>query len=499
MSRSTPPVGPRNPLFPPEVAAVAARTPPPGLLPVLGLGAAGAAPWSAQAVLVLVEAWCATGRPAILADLGLEDPHLHELVEVPNAEGIVDVFLFGTSLAHATQQPQGRAFRFVPAGLFAPDPREVVEHPKWTRLGHEMQSSRTTLIVYLTDRTPGFEKLLRRAGQVVVLVGDDAPIAASPVPAGCEVLAVIRQPTAGTDDSHRRRWRRAAEPAATEPEPGSGALRPIELSEEAVEPHAPAGQVPDWRASPPVIAPISRGRWLEEPPPPDRPTARRRRIWPGVVAGLLLAVAAGAALWYFQPWSPAPVVGLADGPAGELEPVAPPEPRPPPEPRDVPVPYSVAVEAHLSLPAAHERVRQLRAAEPGVVFAIAPTPLDDLVWYRIVAGPAADSTGAAALMQQLYSRGHKTSLDPWAIRLTHWAFLIADFPSRREAEERAARLEEQQIPAYIVEMPMSEGPPRHRVYAGAFEGLTEADYMRDLLQRAGVRPQLIRRTGRPIE
>jgi hypothetical protein len=501
MSPRTPPPAPRNPLFPPELAAVAGRNPPPPLLPLLALGGRGPEPWTARTAIAVAESWSRAGRTVILADLALEEPRLHELLDLPNGEGLTDVFLFGTSLPHATLDPPGRPFRFVPAGLFAPDPREVVEHPKWDRLVRDMRASRATLLVYLSDRTPGFESLLRQAGQTVVIVGEDAPIAASPVPPGCEVVAVLRRPSPGGEESRRRprvsasTWTPPAEPVAAA---GAGAAQPdeippIELSEELLEPAASSAASVSWRPTP-APAPWDERDRLDEPPIIRR---RRRRGVPVSVVATVLVLAGGvAALWLLQPWAKGPA--LLPEPEDTNVPVAT-QPAVAPEPRDVPLPFSVAVEAHQTLDAARDRARILEVAEPDLLFAVVPTPIEDLVWYRVLAGPAADSAGAEALMRQLYSRGHKTSLDPWAIRRTPWAFNLGDHESRRDAEAQVARLEARDIPAYIVLMPFSEGPPTHRVYAGAFEGLTEADYMRDLLNQAGLRPSLIRRTGQAVE
>jgi hypothetical protein len=501
MNRRTPPAAPRNPLFPPELATLAGRNPPPPLLPLLALGGRGPEPWTARTAIAVAESWSRAGRTVVLADLALEEPRLHELLDLPNGEGLTDVFLFGTSLPHATLDPPGRPFRFVPAGLFAPDPREVVEHPKWDRLVRDMRASRATLLVYLTDRTPGFESLLRHAGQTVVIVGEDAPIAASPVPRGCEVVAVLRRPSTGGDDA-RRRPRVTASPWMPPAQPGPAAgeeaqqpdqIPPIELSEELLEPAASSAASVTWRPAP-AAAPWDERDRLDEPPIIRR--RRRRGVPVSAVATVLVLAGAAAAAWLLQPWATRPADAVLPEPVADV-------PAPPaavaPEPRDVPLPFSVAVEAHQTLDAARERARVLEIAEPDLQFAVVPTPIEDLVWYRVLAGPAADSAGAEALMRQLYSRGHKTSLDPWAIRRTPWAFSLGDHESRRDAEAHVARLDARDIPAYIVLMPFSEGPPGHRVYAGAFEGLTEADYMRDLLNQAGMRPSLIRRTGQAVE
>jgi hypothetical protein len=52
------------------------------------------------------------------------------------------------------------------------------------------------------------------------------------------------------------------------------------------------------------------------------------------------------------------------------------------------------------------------------------------------------------------------------------------------------------IPSYIVEIPYTVGPPRYRLYSGAYSGPAEADVMRQLLRNTGLADTLVLRTGR---
>ena len=80
-------------------------------------------------------------------------------------------------------------------------------------------------------------------------------------------------------------------------------------------------------------------------------------------------------------------------------------PAPAPRPDEVPLPFSVAIEAHQSFPLAVERVAALRRAEPGIEFYVAPITVGGVVYYRVMAGPAADPAGAERLMQRLVEAG----------------------------------------------------------------------------------------------
>jgi hypothetical protein len=146
-----------------------------------------------------------------------------------------------------------------------------------------------------------------------------------------------------------------------------------------------------------------------------------------------------------------------------------------------------------------DRVALLQRAEPRVTFFMAPIPNQGMVYYRILAGPVADTTAAWSLMQRLVAARQKTDLDPWSIRPTVWAFHLGDFESEAAATARADELLDQQIPTYQVEVEYSAGPPRRRLFAGAYEGPGPAEFMADQLKAAGIDAQFVRRQGKPIQ
>ena len=66
--------------------------------------------------------------------------------------------------------------------------------------------------------------------------------------------------------------------------------------------------------------------------------------------------------------------------------------------------------------------------------------------------------------------------------------------------EATLYLLERGVPSYIVAIDFTAGPPRYRLYAGAYETLQEAEAMAGLLENAGVTGHsLRRRTGRTGE
>jgi hypothetical protein len=182
-------------------------------------------------------------------------------------------------------------------------------------------------------------------------------------------------------------------------------------------------------------------------------------------------------------------------------PVSPPPPEAaiavnPGEPAAEPLPFSVAIEAHQELATAAERVARLSQAEPSMGFYLAPILVDSVLYYRVMAGPVRDSVGAAALLQQLLAKGHKTGSTAWDIRITPLAFLLGVFDSRAAAMHRVVELASLRIPAYVLEVPYSSGVSRYHLYCGAYAGPAEADVMRQLLARAKLDANLVERVGR---
>jgi hypothetical protein len=161
----------------------------------------------------------------------------------------------------------------------------------------------------------------------------------------------------------------------------------------------------------------------------------------------------------------------------------------------VPLPYSVAVEAHQELPLAVERVQSLRAEEQDIGFYIAPIQVDSVLYYRIMAGPVADSAEASALLRRLLEKGHKTGATQWDVRQSPLAFILGDYDTRSAAEAREREAARLSIPAYVVPVPGPDGGTRQRVYAGAYAGFAEAGIMRQLLRSAGLPDSLVQRVG----
>ncbi|HEY8483731.1 MAG TPA: SPOR domain-containing protein [Longimicrobiales bacterium] len=420
--------------------------------------------WAGRAAVALADACAAGGRTVVLADLCLDAPELHERLGVENLEGVADLFLFGASLQRVIRPAPGHAFRFIPAGPFAPEPSDVLGHPRWERLIGDFARTGGSLLLFAAADAPELRKLAGRTGGAILLVAPgEAEAAAAALPEGCPIVAALEEPV------------KEAPPAT--PSPGAG-----------------AGSPPSEEADEFLDVPIFISR------------RRARAPWRAIAVGVLVvaALAGGGWFgirWYYgeagqQPTAQATTVGGASAPA----PSAPADSQPDAAPEESTEPaaaFSVSVVAHQDFAVAEDQVMTLRRLEPGIQFYLSPIVVDGVLYYRVYAGPAADAAAADSLLRRLVEAGHKSAFEPWAIRRTSLAYHLGDFETLQAAQTREAELRAQGIPAYVLEIPQPAGPPRYRLYGGAFEGRGEAQALGELLRRAGLPDSLVRRTGRP--
>ena len=451
--------------FPASLEAVVALPPQKlrSLLLVAGPEAL-ASGWAARTAVAVAAGLTARGRRVVLLDLCLTAPELHEVLGVENVEGVADAFLFGVPLKRLALHVPEQVFSFIPAGAYVPDPAEILTHPRWDHVLRELANTDALPVALVPAGAAGLDELARRFGAAAIFgASGEAEAVMTELPPECSVLATVR-PAAGL--------------VHVEGENDRG------------------GEQPDPLAA--LLAEVSRSEG--EASRDEAPLLRQMLVW--------LAVGALIVLAGFAAWVAYRSLGSQTA-AGPLEPVAarsepaieppapPPEPEIVPRPIETPIPYSVQVEAHQDPRAAAERVAALRRAEPGMEFYVAPANVAGVVYYRVLAGPAADLATAQMLMQRLVDAGHKASAEAWALAPTRWAFHLGDFDTRNAARARADELAAEGIPTYVVEIPYEQGPSRYRLYAGAYRTPGEAEVLADMLRRAGYEPQLVERRGRP--
>jgi cell division septation protein DedD len=155
----------------------------------------------------------------------------------------------------------------------------------------------------------------------------------------------------------------------------------------------------------------------------------------------------------------------------------------------------VAVATYQVLALAQERVDQLADEEEGTPFYIAPTVVQGSLFYRVLAGPLPDSTAAVAVRDTLIARKVKTFSSGTDVLATPYAFLLGTFENRSQAEARMDAVAKLNIPSYIVMSSAPDGAARYILYAGAYTGRGDAEFMRGILNGASLPDTLVERTG----
>lgn len=460
--------------------------------------------WAARAAIALAAQVAGAGRKVVLADLSFNDGILHELLGVPNGEGLADVFLFGASAEHVALPVPGASFALIPAGAYVPDEAEVFGHSAWSPFLAQLKHDGELLFAFAPDDAPGVTRLPAPLATAVVLADHgEAEAALQAAARRLEVLNVLARPPVATQPPHdaadtpaeaavsERTFERVRLPRDREREALIADLRTRQRAERL----QPEPVLAELHTSPLVGGPEAPR--ISEPPArsPQREARPHRRRTPLLLTlALILFVSAIAGVWHFSRvymrGRQVAATDVAQQPApGAAQPLT-------GEPAGEPLPYSVAIEAHQDLPTAVRRITSLGRADTTTGFYIAPILVDSALYYRVMAGPVADSAAAAGVMQWLIRRGLKTGGSEWDIRATPYAFLLGEYELREQAEQRMEQIHALNIPSYVIEVPYTNGPPRYYLYSGAYSGAAEAELMRQLLRNAGLATNLVERTGR---
>ncbi|HUG01961.1 MAG TPA: hypothetical protein VML95_08855 [Longimicrobiales bacterium] len=497
-------------------------------------------PAAGAAAVDLAEALSRGGHRIVLCDLSLSAPELHRVLDVPNDEGMTDLFEFGASLRRVTTRVRAGGLFFAPAGVGVADPERLARHARWERLLSGAADAEATLLLYAPADLPGLPDIARRVPVAVVIgTSADADVVAAALPEGCALLdrvplteaeavddapadagAVAHEPDDGSFEERRFQPSyhlddayAAADDDRTAHDPDLAAFTPFD--EDEVDPHPPhSADGGAAAASDSVLAaradsdgavtePIDAGapeKTAEAPPsgetaeaPPSGDTAdASAQVRTGLWIGLGILVALLLVLF----WALMPEAGAA--PSGEDEAAEAPAlagdaiPAVPERGEIAPLGYTVAIEAHQDLGTASQRLARLRRAEEGMPFLITPFLLDGVVFYRVMAGPYADSAEAVIVRDVLYRDGRKATVGDWDVRPTAYGFLIDEVETRDAARERTEELLDAGIPAYAVPV-AADGATR--VYAGAFELREQAPVLAGPLKNAGLDPSLVRVAG----
>lgn len=498
---------PAHDVLPPELELAAA----PARAVVLLLAAPAQRGWAADVAVALASAWAQAGRRVVLADLHLEEPRLHERLGEENADGLVDIFLYGASLARSARPVRGRGFHLIPSGTYTADVEALFRHPRWGKLVAGFREAHASLLLFVPADAPGLAELAGWAEEALVL-GDASDAARLPA---LPLRAVVRPPDVmGSADAFP-----AAGPSdaadADDEWATAAALRPAWPAAEA---SAPLGMAPpvETEALPGPAAEVFRGqtpaaepeaelepawaaaaaRTLVPPPPP----ARRRRVAPlawAIGAVVVLAVAAFAlALMRPELFGR----GRAGAAADSVPAAVPARPAPAPVPVGTALPYAVALQAFETPAAARQQAGAEAERLAGSSVYIVPIDNNGRLFYRVLAGSLPDTASVRALRARLVELGTIPAEDAageWSrIHFGPLAYDLGEFASSAAAQTRADSLWALGLPSYAVPEPYSDHSERWHLYVGAFRDSAAAVGVDALLRQHGLSARLVERRGR---
>ncbi|HYJ80023.1 MAG TPA: hypothetical protein VEW03_10500 [Longimicrobiaceae bacterium] len=462
--------------------------------------------WAADAAVAIATGWTAGGRRTVLADLSLDDPVLHDRIGVSNLDGVVDVFLYGASLARSARPVPGRGFYLITAGTYTPEPGAILRHPRWEKLVAGFRDAGASLLLFAPADAPEVGALRPWAGDAILLGDRGEGRFDAALGQGFSPRAWLTPPVRGGEAAPRAG---AATPSADErfpqPEPS---VKPWMAPPR--EPPPPPAELPGAQAAvgaPAAALPVPDPTWDQPPGPPPQvhiPFGRHRRTIPkqrkvsplGLVllVILLIALAVILALQFFpgvlrgaQGGDPArPAAAAAGARAGEAGTLR---------------PYAVWVSAYPTYEAASRAARQVEERFPNTPVFVFPEETQGVLWQKVTAGMAEDTAEAAGLRTQLVESG---LVDPQSvggpaalIQPRPLAFDLGDFDTRGAAAARARELSTRSIYAYPVAVPLSDGRESWKLYAGAFADSASAGALRSALDAAQVPARLVQRAGRP--
>lgn len=432
---------------------------------VVLLGAEEDREWTAAAAVEMAECWAQAGNKVVLMDLHLQDPRLHAAVGQQNLDGVVDVFLYGASLARTARPVPGRGFFLISAGTYTAEIDALWRHPRWERVVAGFAEAGATLLVFAPPEALDLVEHLSPPPEIVVLGGGRV----LPLPA---LPRAVVTPT-----------RHAVPLGPGEETTLEGGMAPGRLTE-----------------PPPVLVGASGGAEI-----PPLPATRRHRGISPLVWAVLAAAALGVLGWLFFRSNPELLARWAGPPAARQTLGLPSstlsKAGAPARPLGTPLPFSVQVAAFNSLSAAREVLAADQRRVPDAAFFVSPERQVGILYYKVLAGAVADTGEAAALRDRLVQAEVIDSAEVagggWSlVRSAPLAFRLADYATQAEALQRADSLAAAGLPVYSLAVPFSDGSERWVLYAGAYGDSASASAMRELLAGTGVSGELAPRIGR---
>jgi hypothetical protein len=182
--------------------------------------------------------------------------------------------------------------------------------------------------------------------------------------------------------------------------------------------------------------------------------------------------------------------------ADHVETAPPAEPAgPAPEAVGPPAGFTVTLAAYRDLAAATFRADALAARTLDPLIILAPLEIGGTVYHRLLAGFAPDAAAASGLSAAL-SETLGAPSGSWIVRNAPLAFELGRSSTLDVATERRDEVRVLALPAYVLEVEMSDGSVQYRVYVGAYSDQAESSYLRALLDENGLADvALVQRLG----
>jgi len=368
--------------------------------------------WCARAASALVTTWSSRGARILLADLSLAQPVLHDVFDLPNSKGLVDVMMDGAQLRAVGQRVGSPEFLFISAGTATGDVADVMRSDRWDVVFEALREASVDLVMYAPADLPGLDALLRR-NPTVLLLGRASDVAAEAIGAlGLSETGGLRPPVGEGVPGD------VAPPMAPQGVP-QGVPRVVPPSEE-LGTLWPGGSSDE---------PTSAADSADTAEVVDVKHARRVPYWKVAAALALLALV----VWVG--WSVLP-----RGATGSLEVLEERAERPIPvvvAPPQTPQAYSLSLAAFEDAGVAARRAGNLAGRRADVLFTSVPVLVSGRVFHRILSGPAMDSAAAEELRTSLSASLSNENSSAWILRATPFAFALGDYESREAAGRRA--------------------------------------------------------------
>jgi hypothetical protein len=131
--------------------------------------------WGERAAVALAREWAARGRKVVLVDGDVETPSLHELLRVPNLEGLADAILYGASLERVEITPPGESFRFVASGTVVADPAGLRGSHRWVTFLDQLRSRGEVALLFLPTGGSGSSLLAGQGDRILRMARPGSP------------------------------------------------------------------------------------------------------------------------------------------------------------------------------------------------------------------------------------------------------------------------------------------------------------------------------------